>query len=135
VAPVAAARFEYLFGPDLLVAPVVDLGATGRDVWLPPGRRVDFWAAVAYDPTTGSYDLRPGPAPVRTGDQVVHVASPLGRPPLFVRAGTCLPLLPADVDTLDDTVDDRPGGHGDRVVTLAEGAGRTRHLGFGTSCR
>jgi alpha-glucosidase (family GH31 glycosyl hydrolase) len=130
-AEVAAARFEYLFGPDLLVAPVVDLGATGRDVWLPPGRWVDFWAAVAYDAGTGAYDLRAGSAPVLDGDRVVHVAAPLGRPPLFVRAGTCLPMLPADVDTLDDAHD---AEHDDQVVTLAEGVGRTRHLGFGTSC-
>jgi len=35
---VAAARYEYLFGPNMLVAPVVKLGDRGRDVWLPPGQ-------------------------------------------------------------------------------------------------
>jgi alpha-glucosidase (family GH31 glycosyl hydrolase) len=129
-AAVAAARFEYLFGPDLLVAPVVDLGARSRDVWLPPGRWVDFWEAVAYDPATGSYDARPG-ATVLTGDRVVEAASPLGRTPLFVRAGTCLPMLPADVDTLDDA---HATANDDQVVTLAEGQARTRHLPFAATC-
>ena len=126
-AAAAAARFEYLFGPDLLVAPVVDMGATGRDVWLPPGEWVDFWDAVTYDAATGSYDADPA-----TGAR--------GRPggprrrrrwaarPLFVRAGTCLPMLPADVDTLDDTAG---FAHDAEVVTLAEGIGRTRQLPFG----
>jgi alpha-glucosidase (family GH31 glycosyl hydrolase) len=124
---VAASRFEYLFGPDLLVAPVVDMGSRGRDVWLPPGEWVDFWGAVAYDARTGAYDRRPGPARVLQGDRVVHVESPLGRTPLFVRAGTCLPMLPADVDTLDE----RDGGHDAEVVNLAEGQARTRQLAFG----
>ena len=56
---VAAARFEYLLGDDLLVAPVVDMGATGRDVWLPPGEWVDFWDAVTYDPAIRLLRRRP----------------------------------------------------------------------------
>ena len=127
---VAAARFEYLFGPDLLVAPVVDMGATGRDVWLPPGEWVDFWDAVTYDEATGSYDADPVHAVVE-GGRVVHVESPLGRTPLFVRAGTCLPLLPADVDTLDDQAG---FAHDDGVVTLAEGVDRMRQVPFGDAC-
>jgi alpha-glucosidase len=131
---VAAARFEYLFGPDLLAAPVVDMGATGRDVWLPPGRWVDFWDGARYDPATGSYDADPTQTviTVPAGGRVVHVASPLGRTPLFVRAGTCLPLLPADVDTLDDRVDP---AHAAQVTTLSEGIDRVRRLPFGTTCR
>lgn len=125
-----ASRFEYLFGPDLLVAPVVDLGATGRDVWLPPGRWVDFWAGATYDEATGSYDAQAG-APVLEGGRVVHVTSPLGQTPLFVRAGTCLPMLPADVDTLDDGLGVHPA---DGVVTLAEGIDRVRELPFAARC-
>jgi len=36
------AKDEYLFGPDLLVAPVIDEG-TQRAVYLPPGEWVDYW--------------------------------------------------------------------------------------------
>ena len=127
----AAAQFEWLFGPDLLVAPVVDMGVTGRDVWLPPGQWVDVWDAVVYDEVTGSYDADPAGSAVLEGGRVVRVESPLGRPPLFARAGTCLPLLPADVDTLDDTAG---FAHDDRVVTLAEGIDRVRTIAFAASC-
>jgi alpha-glucosidase (family GH31 glycosyl hydrolase) len=127
---VAAARFEYLFGPDLLVAPVVDLGRTARDVWLPPGRWVPFWDAVHYDPVSGAYTAT-GRAPVLTGGRTVHVDAPLGRTPLFVKAGTCLPLLPADVDTLADPP---PGASTPGVVGLAQGIGRVRELPFAARC-
>ena len=127
-----AARFEYLFGDDLLVAPVVDLGATGRDVWLPPGRWVDFWASTTYDAAGGAYGAKAGQRVLDGGahGRVVHVDSPLGHPPLFVKAGTCLPLLPADVDTLSDQV----GSHAKDVVTLSEGLGRTRQVPFAARC-
>jgi alpha-glucosidase (family GH31 glycosyl hydrolase) len=113
---------------------VVDLGATGRDVWLPPGRWVDFWASTTYDPKGGAYQAKPS-AQQRVLDggragRVVHVDSPLGHPPLFAKAGTCLPLLPADVDTLSDQV----GAHAKEVVTLSEGVARIRELPFATTC-
>jgi alpha-glucosidase len=131
----AAARFEYLFGDDLLVAPVVDMGATGRDVWLPPGRWVDFWASTTYDAGGGAYGAKAAAQQhVLDGGRrgrVVHADSPLGHPPLFVKAGTCLPLLPADVDTLSDEV----GRHGTDVVTFSEGADRLRQLPFAATCR
>ena len=34
---------EYYFGPSLYVAPVVRRGALSRDLWLPPGKWVDWW--------------------------------------------------------------------------------------------
>ena len=127
---VAAARYEYLFGPDVLVAPVVTVGSTGRDVWLPPGKWVDFWAATTYNDATGAYNARRVQTVVN-GGRVVHVTSPLGHPPLFVKAGTCLRLLPPDVQTLDDT---SGFAHDASVVTLAEGIKRTRLVPFGRTC-
>jgi alpha-glucosidase (family GH31 glycosyl hydrolase) len=127
---IAAARYEYLFGPDVLVAPVVTVGATGRDVWLPPGEWVDFWRATTYDDATGAYNAKPNQM-VIDGDRVVHVAAPLGHPPLFVKAGTCLRLLPPDVQTLTNN----SGFARDAaVVTLREGINRTRKLGFAARC-
>ncbi|MDQ2693902.1 MAG: hypothetical protein M3Z21_00735 [Pseudomonadota bacterium] len=69
---------EFLLGPDLLVAPVVEDGARKRRLRLPetPGGWLD-----AYDG-----------APVGCGE--VEVDAPLGRPPLFVRSGGI--LLAAD---------------------------------------
>ncbi len=47
--PVAAGHDdEFLFGPDLLAAPVVEPGATERAVYLPRGRWVDLWRSAQY---------------------------------------------------------------------------------------
>ncbi len=73
---------EYMFGPDLLVAPVVDEN-TRRVVYLPEGQWVDYW--------TG--------APV-AGRRTIVVEAPLDVLPLFVRAGAVLPKIPEDVMTL-----------------------------------
>jgi alpha-D-xyloside xylohydrolase len=71
---------EFLFGPSLLVAPVTDAGATVRDVYLPEGADwYDFW--------TGD-KLR--------GGQTIHRNAPLNLIPLYVRAGSILPLGPEE---------------------------------------
>jgi hypothetical protein len=89
---------EYLFGPDLLAAPVIEPGATERDLYLPPGRWVDFWRSVSYREKRGG--LRLGRARLLNGRREATVPAPLEELPLMVRAGAVLPLLPADVDTL-----------------------------------
>ncbi len=95
--------YAYLLGPDLFVAPVVQPGATERRVHLPPGRWVDWWAG------------EPGRAAgVLEGPTDVTVATPLGRPALFVRVGAVLPMLPADVDTLVPTEGEQVVGPEDR---------------------
>lgn len=70
---------QYLFGPSVLVNPVTQEGATSRPVYLPP-------AAGWYDFWTGE-QLR--------GDQTLLAPAPLDRMPLFVKAGSILPLGPA----------------------------------------
>ena len=48
--PVAAARGDqYLWGRDLLVAPVVEKGATERRVYLPHGTWHDFWTGERHE--------------------------------------------------------------------------------------
>jgi len=91
----AHADDEYLLGPDLLVAPVVEAGVTSRSVHLPPGQWVAWW----------SDQLQSGPADLT-------VPAPLGQPPLFARAGGLVPMLPPGIDTLVNATE--PG-----VVTLA----------------
>jgi alpha-D-xyloside xylohydrolase len=39
---------EYLFGSDMLVAPLMHDGETGRDVYLPPGTWIDFQSGTHY---------------------------------------------------------------------------------------
>ena len=70
---------QYLFGPSIMVNPVTQDGATSRSVYLPP-------AAGWYDFWTGE-ELK--------GDQTLLAAAPLDRMPLYVKAGSILPLGPA----------------------------------------
>jgi len=66
---------EYLWGRDLLVAPVVERGATTRSVYLPRGRWYDFWTDEALE-----------------GGREVSRAVDLSTMPLLVRAGAILPI-------------------------------------------
>ncbi len=75
-------RDEYLFGPDLLVAPVIDEN-TRRAVYLPAGQWVDFWTGKQV-----------------SGGQTIVVDAPLDLMPLWVRAGAVIPRIPEDVMTL-----------------------------------
>jgi alpha-glucosidase (family GH31 glycosyl hydrolase) len=67
---------EYMFGPALLVAPVVEQGATTREVYLPAGTDwYNYWTNEKLH-----------------GGQTVTVKAPIDTIPLFVRAGSILPL-------------------------------------------
>ncbi|MFN7950427.1 MAG: glycoside hydrolase family 31 protein [bacterium] len=79
---------EYLFGDDLLVAPVVARGARQRSVLLPPGTWLDWWTSA---PTHGVARI--------------EVEAPLDRLPLWIRAGAIVPLLRPTIDTLAPTTD------------------------------
>ncbi|MBS2023800.1 MAG: hypothetical protein JST92_15460 [Deltaproteobacteria bacterium] len=80
---------EYLLGPSLLVAPVQEAGKTSRTVHLPPGR----WYTFA-GPLQGG-----GSAPLQ-GPQDLTAQADITEIPLYVRAGSVLPLLRTAVDTL-----------------------------------
>jgi alpha-glucosidase (family GH31 glycosyl hydrolase) len=110
---------EFMFGPDLLAAPIVEPGATKRSLRLPRGRWVDLWRAVRYD---GSFSLRRARA--MPGSRQVTVPAPLAELPLLARAGTILPLLPPDVDTLTGY------GKADGLVHLKDRTGAMRLLAF-----
>jgi alpha-glucosidase/alpha-D-xyloside xylohydrolase len=68
---------EFLWGPNLLVAPVTAKGATTRRLYLPRGRWYDFWTG---EPIEGGREI----------DRAVDLATV----PLYVRAGTILPMGP-----------------------------------------
>ncbi len=68
---------QFLCGDALLVAPVCYPGATSRQVYLPDGDWFDFWTDT----------LHHGPGKVTT-------SALLDRIPLFVRAGSVLPMWP-----------------------------------------
>jgi alpha-D-xyloside xylohydrolase len=77
---------EYMFGDALLVAPVVSEGATSRMVWFPPGTWIDWW--------TG--------APIAGGAQEA-VDADLDTLPLFLAAGSIVPMLRDTIETLAPT--------------------------------
>ncbi len=104
---------EYLFGRDLLVAPVTTAGAEAREVYLPHGHWIELARAWRLR-DSGRFELRH--ADVVRGHRTVTARAPLGTIPLFLRAGAVVPLLPRGVDTLSD--------YGDGVVRLADRAAR-----------
>jgi alpha-glucosidase (family GH31 glycosyl hydrolase) len=70
----ASAPYDYYFGRELLVSPVIE---PKRDTWtvmLPPGEWRDFWTHEQY-----------------SGGQSVVVPAPLDRIPVFVRADATIP--------------------------------------------
>lgn len=67
---------QYMFGPDLLVAPIIEEGARERKVYLPAGAQwTDAW--------TGE---------VQEGGQHVLAQAPIDRIPLYLRDGASLPI-------------------------------------------
>jgi alpha-D-xyloside xylohydrolase len=68
---------QFMYGPAILVNPVTSAGATSRSVYLPAGTWYDFW--------TGS---------TKDGGAKVTVDAPLSQIPLFVRAGSIVPMGP-----------------------------------------
>ena len=114
---------EFMYGADLLAAPVLGEGVTERSLYLPRGRWVDFWDVVRYGEGRGGYRMRGG-GRLLSGGAKATVPAPLGRLPLMVRAGATIPMLPAAVDTLASYGDERG------IVRLDERAGRMRLLAF-----
>ena len=68
---------QYLWGRDMLIAPVYEKGATTRDVYLPAGKWYDWW--------TGKLE---------TGGRTVQRAVDLATMPIYVRAGAIVPVDP-----------------------------------------
>jgi len=67
----------YLYGRDLLVAPVWKAGATARAVYLPKGETWHHvWSGEAHQ-----------------GGQQIEVSAPLGQPPVFFRQGSAFAAL------------------------------------------
>ncbi len=100
---------EYMLGPDFLVAPVTEPGASSKHIYFPEAKWFDFWTGRTF-----------------AGARALDVAAPLATLPLMVRAGSILPLGPDEefadarpADPLELRV--YPGADGDFVLYEDEG--------------
>ena len=76
---------EYMFGPALLVAPVTEQGRTSREVYLPAGTDwYNYWTNEKVH-----------------GGQTITVQAPIDTIPLFVKAGSVIPMGSAVESTND----------------------------------
>ena len=103
---------QFMFGPSILVNPVTEEGATTRRLYLPAASAwYDFWSGEKLD-----------------GGRRIEAQAPLDRIPLYVRAGSILPLGP-DVEyaeqLTDEPVELRVYRGSDGSFTLYEDEGDT----------
>jgi alpha-glucosidase len=110
---------QVMLGSSLLAAPIYRPGVEHRAVYLPKGRWYDWWSGEAID----------GPTHI-----LVH--APLERMPLYVRAGSIIPMAP-----VMQYVDERPLDQltlriwkGTGEWTLYEDDGHTFEYKTGASC-
>jgi alpha-D-xyloside xylohydrolase len=92
---------EFLFGPDIYVAPVMAEGATEKTLYLPPGRWIEFWNLSEYDGNvdeSGTGGFRIGGLPVEGGREIT-VPAPIDEIPIFIRLGAVIALADFSVDT------------------------------------
>jgi alpha-glucosidase (family GH31 glycosyl hydrolase) len=105
----AAVSDQYLWGRDMLIAPVTRPGAVSKQVYLPEGVWYDFWTGERKEGGT-------------TVDRPVDLAMI----PIYVRAGAVLPLGPAKqyaTEKSDEPVTVRvhPGASGKSFVYADDG--------------
>ncbi len=104
---------SYLWGDAFLVSPVVKMGQTSKTLYLPEGTWVNFWNDEFVE-----------------GGKTINVAAPIDVLPLFVKAGSIIPMAPImnysderPTDTL--TLKVYPGDTGISSFTLYEDDGKT----------
>jgi alpha-D-xyloside xylohydrolase len=68
---------QFMYGPAFLVNPVTEPAASTRRLYLPKARWYDFWSGTSGD-----------------GGQVIDGPAPLERMPLYIRAGSIVPMGP-----------------------------------------
>jgi alpha-D-xyloside xylohydrolase len=74
---------QFMYGPAILVNPVTEPGATERHLYLPKAKWYDFWTGTATNIAADAGKFVDAPAPI-------------DRMPLYVRAGSIVPLGPEE---------------------------------------
>ncbi|MET8571539.1 TIM-barrel domain-containing protein [Streptomyces sp. NPDC004783] len=116
------AKYQFLAGDDLLVAPVYEDSDVRDGIYLPEGRWVDYWTGRVHE----------------GGRTLDGYRAPLDTLPLFVRAGAIVPMFPEG--TTDWAAGKKSGRldldiypEGTSGFTLYEDDGRTRAHARGES--
>ena len=81
---------SFMWGDSFLVAPIYVKNATDRKVYLPRGLWWDHWSADQREPITDA----PLPQGLLAGTTEIVTHAGLGRMPLYVKAGSIVPMGP-----------------------------------------
>lgn len=112
-------KYQFMFGKALMVAPVTGPNTTELNVYLPKSATwFDFWAGTSYK-----------------GRQSIKTSTPIDRIPLFVKAGSIVPIGPAIQYTgegKDDTLEIRLYEGANGSFTLYEDEGDNYNYEKGT---
>ena len=114
---------EYLWGRDMLIAPVVEKGAVERSVYLPAGDWYDWWTNEKH-----------------AGGQSIVRKVDLKTMPIFVRAGAIIPLDPVRQYTAEpvnepSTIQVYAGANGEFILYDDDGSSMEYAKGQGTWTR
>ena len=114
---------QYMFGPSLLVAPVLHEGVSNRPVYFPPGVWYDWDTGVEYQ-----------------GGRSWVVAAPQNRIPVAVRAGAIIPTAPPMRNTAEKpwdplTVEIFPSGKSEFTLYRDDGSTFAYQHGDDTTTR
>jgi len=102
---------QFMYGPAFLVNPVTEPSASTRQVYLPNAKWYDFWTGSAIE-----------------GGRMINAITPLDRLPVYVRAGSIVPLGPDEkwsTQKPEDPIELRiyPGANGDFTLYEDENDG------------
>jgi alpha-D-xyloside xylohydrolase len=100
---------QFMYGPAILVNPVTEPEATSRRLYLPAAKWFDFWKGTSLE-----------------GGRMLDADAPLDRLPLYIRAGSIIPMGPDEEwasEKPDDPLELRiyPGANGDFTLYEDEG--------------
>lgn len=127
----AATRYQYLYGPDFLVAPIYESVASdslGNDIrhgiFLPRGRWIDYFDGQSYE---GGRVLNSFPAPI-------------WKLPVFVRAGAIIPMAnpsnnPSEIDRTRRIYEIYPYGRSEMTEYDDDGTTELYRLGEAVTTR
>lgn len=76
---------QYLFGKEILMAPLWSDTTFYRNIYLPEGDWIDFFDETVYQ-----------------GKQTINYHAPIDRVPILIKAGAIIPMAPANQDYMDE---------------------------------